>query len=796
MSKNRLSLSNIKRRFKYRSVEFNIEPYKKYIKLIEQVDIRALSDRGLQDYSRMLINKARSGVKENELLVEAYALVRESASRVLKMRPFDVQMIAAIAMHDRNLVEMQTGEGKTLTAVMPVYLNAISGKGVHVLTFNDYLAQRDAEWMAPLYNFLGLSIGFIREGMSIEERKYAYRCDITYLTAKEAGFDYLKEFLASEPSDIVQRPFNFAIIDEADSILIDEARIPLVIAGEVDEEEDVAIRMYSLVKGLSRNYHFNTDEYGRNVFLTDYGVNYIEDFLGCGNLYDAENQKLLVGIQNALHAQVLLKRDVDYIVRNGKVELVDEFTGRVADKRHWPYGLQEAIEAKEGVISKSKGKILASVTLQNFIRLYPKVSGMTGTAATSGDELIEFYNLQVVVIPTNKECIRVDEEDLIFSHKEAKYKALVNEIRSVHSTGRPMLVGTGSVEESEYISRRLFDAGIECSVLNAKNDRLEAEIIQRAGEVGAVTVSTNMAGRGTDIKLGGVLEKDRDKVVRLGGLYVIGTNKHESVRIDNQLRGRAGRQGDPGTSKFFISLDDDLLKKYKVKELIPDKFMPKISDSPSEGPVVRSRIRAGQRIIDGQNYDIRRTLTKYHIVLEQQRLLFHTTRKKILFGHSETKLMKERLPKRYNELLKQVGEKALDKAERQVSLYFINRCWADYIDYMAYVKESIHLVGIAGKKPVDEYNKTAIESLGILTKEIEDSIIDILSRVTVTKDGIDMGKEGLNAPTSTWTYLVDDRPEQLGINPIAANPMGALVQLPLWTIASIFYRYFKKVDQA
>lgn len=794
MLKNKSSFSNLKRRLKYRSVEFNLEPYMKRLESIDAINMTGMSDEELKEFSRGLINQARNGVPENELMPGAYALVREAAHRVLKMRPFDVQMIAAIAMNEGKLVEMQTGEGKTLVATLPVYLNAISGKGVHVLTFNDYLAQRDAEWMGRLYSFLGLSVGYVHEGMGIDERKKAYSKDITYLTAKEAGFDYLKGFLAPDAGEFVHRPFNFTIIDEADSILIDEARIPLVIAGEVDEVENPVERMAGFVRCLKQFIHYDTDEYGRNVFLTDTGLNYAEDVLGCGSLYDTHNQRLLVGIQNALHAEVLLKRDVDYIVRDGRIELVDEFTGRIAENRHWPYGLQEAIEAKEGLCPESKGRILASVTLQNFITLYPKKCGMTGTAASAADEFLEFYGMRVVVIPTNKECRRIDEQDLIFTHKEAKHKALVSEIKRVHSTGRPILIGTCSVEESEQLAGKLSESGIPCRVLNAKNDRLEAEIIARAGEVGAVTVSTNMAGRGTDIKLGGENEEEWEKVVALGGLYVIGTNRHESIRVDNQLKGRAGRQGDPGSSRFFISLEDDLLKRYRIKELIPERFLPGLQDEAIDNSVVRKRIRNAQRIIEGQNFDIRRTLTRYSVILEQQRLLFHRRREDIILGKIKPKLMQERLQERYERLLGKVGAEALEKAERQVTLYFINRCWADYIDYMSYIKESIHLVRIAGKIPVDEFNKTAIEGFERLKAEIGECITETLERVEITENGIDMGKEGLNAPTSTWTYLVNDRPESLGINPIASNPIAAVVQFPLWFVASIYYRYFKKVN--
>lgn len=795
MLKNKLNFKNIVRRLRYRSVEFDIEPYQNCVTKIEQINLTSLTDSELQNMSLDLIQQAKSGAMLNELLVKAYALIREASHRVLKMRHFDVQMVAGIALHDGNLIEMQTGEGKTLTAVLPAYLNALSGKGVHVLTFNDYLAQRDAEWMGPLYCFLGLTVAYIREGMTTVERQKAYSADITYVTAKEAGFDYLKGFLCMEKAELVQRPFHFAIVDEADSILIDEARIPLVIAGKTQTGMIGLEKMAELIRNLKPNIDYETDEYSRNVFLTDQGLSYVEGVLQCSNLYDNKNLPMLVGAQNALHAEVLLKRDVDYIVRNGKIELVDEFTGRIADKRHWPYGLQEAVEAKEGILSDEKGQILASITLQNFIHLYPKVCGMTGTAVPAADEFFEFYQMKVVVIPTNRPCIRADKQDVVFTHKEAKHKALISEITRTHVTGRPILIGTCSVEESEQLAEKLRKEGVDCQVLNAKYDDMEAKIISNAGALGAITVSTNMAGRGTDIKLGGEQEQDYDKVVAVGGLYVIGTNRHDSVRIDNQLKGRAGRQGDPGSSRFFISLEDDLLKRYRIQELIPQKFFPKRQEEALNSPIISRKILDAQRIVEGENYDIRRTLTKYSVITEQQRHILDQWRQDILMNRALPGLMSAALGERHSVLCSQMGEEVLRKAEKQVSLYFINKCWADYLDYISYIRESIHLVNLAGKIPVDEFNKTAVQAFEKLKEEIKSEIISTLARVNITKDGIDMEKEGLNAPTSTWTYLVNDRPEQLGINPISLNPVAAFVQLPLFLAAAIFYRYFKKVEK-
>lgn len=766
-----------------RSTELNLDPAKKLLSEINRIDLRATSDTELRQLSHELRRQAAGGTPPEKLLTMAYSLVREASARTLKMRPFDVQMLAGIALHFGALVEMQTGEGKTLAATAPAYLNALYGKGVHVLTFNDYLARRDAAWMKPLYDFLGVSVGHVQEGMDRNGRRAAYAADITYLTAKECGFDYLRSFLAASPYELVQRPFNYAIVDEADSILIDEARIPLVIAGKTEKDGGFDPRVISrVVDSLTPEEDFSLDEYERNVFLTEKGVGVIEKTFGCGNLYDERNLQLLVDVGNALHARALLKKDVDYIIRNNKIELVDEFTGRVADSRQWPYGLQEAIEAREGIYSETKGQIIASVTLQNFIRQYPKLSGMTGTARPSSEELLEFYGLSVAVIPTNRECMRIDLPDVIFANRKAKMDALVTEITAVHKTGRPVLIGTRSVEESEELAERLAEAGVSCTVLNAKNDEKEAAIIANAGRPGAVTVSTNMAGRGTDIRLGGEHEEDHDKVAGLGGLYVIGTNRHESRRIDDQLRGRAGRQGDPGSTRFFISLEDDLMKQYKLKELIPEDLYCNAGNDPIENKLIRRETLRAQRIVEGQNFKIRRTLQKYNILMERQRQMIFSRRNEILFGRLPG-LFKTHLAERYESLMPVVGEAALLKAERQVLLHFMNTCWTEYLDYLFYIRESIHLVNMAGKIPLTEFNRIAIEGYEKLLGDIRQETIAVLERAEITGDGIDMEKEGLKAPSSTWTYLVDDSPEQLGIIPVQLTMDPVSITLTIISLA-------------
>jgi len=776
------------------AVEWDIRQYENRLREVNRIVLNALSDTELKNMALELRNRIRTGAKQSEIAVEAFALVREAADRVLDMRPFDVQVIAGMAMCDGSLVEMQTGEGKTLAAVFPTFVNALSGKGVHVLTVNDYLARRDAAWMGPVYEFLGLTVGYVNEGMENAERQEAYRKDITYVTAKEAGFDFLRSFLAFSKEELVQRPFQFAIIDEADSILIDEARVPLVIAGKrEDSGADIGL-MCKIVSGLRYHEDYESDDDGRNVYLTELGVYKVETALQCDNLYEEKNLQYLVGINNALHAEVLLKRDIDYIVRKGKIELIDEFTGRIAEKRNWPYGLQEAIEAKEGIISQSKGQILASITMQYFIRQYPAICGMTGTAISSANELLEKYGLNVVVIPTNRPCVRVDHPDRVFQSRLAKEEALIAEISKVYKTGRPILIGTGSIEESERLAGKLSELDIGCNVLNAKNDELEAHIIAEAGAIGAVTVSTNMAGRGTDIRLGGAGEQERERVAGLGGLYVIGTNRNASLRIDRQLRGRAGRQGDPGSTIFFVSLEDDLFKPYMISDRLRSVMCPEACGGEIDNPVLRKEIEHIQRIVEGQNTAIRSTLNKYNGILEQQRRIIFSRRLDVLEDRVPLELMITRLGERYNMLGQLVGEAALKNAEKQVTLYFINNCWADYIDYISYIRESIHLTNLAGKNPVDEFNRLAVEAFEKLLEDIEDSIVKTLSHAEITAEGVDMVKEGLEVPSSTWTYLVDDGMEQLGLNALCRNPMFAAFQLPLYMALLLTNRYIRKKE--
>jgi preprotein translocase subunit SecA len=741
------------------AVEFELGPYRRVLARINEHDFESADDEQLKRESGELAVRARDGVALDRLLPEAFALVRETSHRVLTMRPFDVQMIAGIAMHQGKLAEMPTGEGKTLAAVAPVYLNALTGRGVHVLTFNDYLAQRDAQWMGPVYRFLGLSVGCVQQETDIAGRKDAYTCDVTYLTAKQAGFDYLRDHLGTDPSNLVHRPLGYAIVDEADSILIDEARVPLVIAGSTEAVQADPAGAARLIGELVLDRDFKKDQAARNVHFTEVGLDRLEAELACGNLHDAANLSLLTELSMALHARVLLTLNVDYIVRDGCVELVDEFTGRVVQDRRWPDGLQAAVEAKEGVPLKPQGAIRGSITLQHFLQLYPKTAGMTATARSAADEFLEFYDMSVVVVPPNRKCIRTDEEDVVFTHREAKHRAIIAEIVELQRTGRPVLVGTASVVESEELAGGLAEAGVECEILNAKNDGREARIVAQAATPGAVTISTNMAGRGTDIRLGGDPPRDRQRIVDLGGLYVIGTNRHESRRIDGQLRGRAGRQGDPGSSRFYISLEDDLVKRFGILDLIPPEYRTLRQDEPIDKPAITRVIGRAQRTIEEQTFEIRRTLWRYASFIEHQRQAVHRRRQAILKDELPMDLLASRAKERYDELRTAgVGQEILRRVEKQITLFGIDACWADYLTRVADIRESIHLVVLANQSPLDEFHKRVGGEYTDLLDRIDRQIVRTFRSAEVTAGGIDLDKEGLRGPSSTWTYMINDNP--------------------------------------
>ena len=730
-------------------------------------------------------------------MVEAYSLVRETSWRTIGLRPFDVQILAGIALHQGKLIEMPTGEGKTLAAVFPAYLNALAGQGVHVLTFNDYLARRDAEWMGPIYKFLGLSVGHVQDGMETADRQKAYSCDITYATAKEAGFDFLRDHLCYEKENLVQRNFHFALVDEADSTLIDEARVPLVIAGSVGESLEDPGHLAEMVKSLKPAIDFETDEGKRNIFLTDHGLKHFEDVLNCGNLHAPENLDLLTRINLALHVEFLINRDIDYIVRNGKIEVVDEFTGRVVEDRHWPDGLQSALETKEKLRRGASGTLLGQITLQHFLGLYSKICGMTATAQSAAEELFTFYSLKTVVVPPNKPNIRKDFPDEVFTHKEAKTKALISEIRKYHKKERPILVGTASVEESEELAAALEQAGIGCQVLNAKNDELEAGIIAQAGAPGAVTISTNMAGRGTDIKLGGDMEQEREKVVALGGLYVIGTNRHESLRIDIQLRGRAGRQGDPGSSRFFVCLEDNLMEKYRLKNLFPQKIRDLTQNDPLSNPLINREVARSQRVIEGQNFDVRKTLWKYSSLVEEERKLIQRHRQDVLNDKIQFTLLNEKAGKHYSKISSLIGQEELDKLEKQITLLQLDRFWADHLAMITDLRESIHLVNVGGESPINEFHRILTDTFREHKQKINWKIVKSFESVKITQDGVDMDSDELKGPSSTWTYLISDSQFGAWMELLKGGNIGfaagaAAWYGPIFILWGLIYRLMKK----
>ena len=575
------------------------------------------------------------GVLLDDILPEAFAVVREASVRVLGMRPFDVQVIGGMVLHEGKIAEMKTGEGKTLAATLPVYLNALTGEGVHVVTVNDYLARRDSEWMGGIYRFLGLSVGVIVHDLDKEARRAAYGSDVTYGTNNEFGFDYLRDNMEFSLANYVQRPFNYAIVDEVDSILIDEARTPLIISGPAEKSTRMYHDINQIIPRLHPEKDYTIEEKTRTVALTEVGVAHAEKLLKVENLYDPRHMLMVHHINQALKAHTLFKRDVDYIVKEGEVIIVDEFTGRLMPGRRYSEGLHQALEAKEGVRVESENQTLATITFQNYFRMYKKLSGMTGTADTEAPEFKKIYKLDVMVIPTHKKMIREDFPDVIYRNEEEKFRAIIEEIKRLHTKGQPVLVGTISIDKSERLAKVLAREGIKHSVLNAKNHQLEAEIVASAGQKGVVTISTNMAGRGTDIVLG-------EGVTDLGGLHILGTERHESRRIDNQLRGRSGRQGDQGSSRFYLSLEDDLLRIFgsdRISGLMGKMGMEE--GEPIEHSLISKAIENAQRRVEGHNFEIRKHLIEYDDVMNQQREVIYGQRRKVLEGQELREMIRE-----------------------------------------------------------------------------------------------------------------------------------------------------------
>jgi preprotein translocase subunit SecA len=598
-------------------------------------EIQVLDDASLAAKTVLFKERLDKGEALDDLLPEAFAVVREAGKRVLGERHFDVQLLGGIVLHQGKIAEMRTGEGKTLTSTLAVYLNGLSGKGVHLVTVNDYLAARDSQWMGQIYNFLGMNCGKIIHGLNDTERRAAYAADITYGTNNEFGFDYLRDNMKFELSDYCQRGFNFAIVDEVDSILIDEARTPLIISGPAELSTDLYKNVDRIIPKFKKDEHYTVDEKAKQVSLTDEGVALGEDMLEVENLYDPINIEKLHHLNQSLKAHILFKKDVDYIVRDNQVIIVDEFTGRTMEGRRYSDGLHQALEAKERVKIEQENQTLASITFQNYFRMYKKLAGMTGTADTEAAEFKKIYNLDVVVMPTNQPMVRIDFADVIYKNEAAKYRAVIKEIGDLHQKGQPVLVGTISIDVSEKISTMLKKVKIDHEVLNAKHHEREAEIIAGAGQFGKVTIATNMAGRGTDIKLG-------PGVIEAGGLHILGTSRHESRRIDNQLRGRAGRQGDPGSSRFYLSLEDDLLRIFGSDRI--SGIMNKLGmeeDEPIEHGMISRAIENAQRKVEGHNFDIRKHLLEYDDVMNQQREIIYRQRRDVLVGEDVVQVVQD-----------------------------------------------------------------------------------------------------------------------------------------------------------
>ena len=763
----------------------------RYREVVEKINalepqMQNLTDDKLVGYTNQFRERLANGETLDEMLPEAFAVVREASRRVLGMRHFDVQLIGGMCLHEGKIAEMRTGEGKTLVATLPVYLNALTGKGVHMITVNDYLARRDSEEMGKLYRFLGLTVGLVVHDMDFLERKYAYGCDVTFGTNNEFGFDYLRDNMVIYQNQMVQRELNFAIVDEVDSILIDEARTPLIISGPGAKSTDMYAVMAKAVAGLKEGNDYTVDEKQKTVAAADSTVPKIEKILGINNLYAPENIELSHCFTAALRAKALMKRDRDYVVRNGEIIIVDEFTGRLMEGRRYSDGLHQAIEAKEGVKIQRESQTLATITFQNYFRMYNKLAGMTGTAKTEEDEFLKIYNLPVIVVPTNKPVQRIDYPDLIYKTKRAKYKAVGKFVQELHAKGQPVLIGTTSITQSEELSAVLKRHGISHNVLNAKFHEKEAEIIAGAGQKGSVTIATNMAGRGTDIKLG-------EGVAELGGLFIVGTERHESRRIDNQLRGRSGRQGDPGASRFFLSLEDDLLRLFAADRI--SGMMDKLGmeeDEPIEHRLITNSIEHAQKKVEARNFDIRKHVLEYDDVMNQQREVMYGERRKILTGDNlreniigmvnhiikdemnqyaneqlypeewqldeliadaekiyapAGKLKKEELVELSRDELKETlektaeagyqqrellfGEENMRELEKVVMLRVVDNKWMEHLDHMDMLREGINLRAYGQRNPLVEYKIEALDMFEEMEAAIQDQIASLMYHVSI-----------------------------------------------------------------
>ena len=751
-------------------------------------EMQAMSDAELRAQTERFRERLAAGEPLDDLLPEAFATVREASVRALKMRHFDVQLMGGIVLHRGKIAEMKTGEGKTLVSTLPAYLNALTGRGVHIVTVNDYLARRDTEWMGRIYNFLGMTVGTILHGLNDTERQEAYRADITYGTNNELGFDYLRDNMKFELDGLVQKDLHYAIVDEVDSILIDEARTPLIISGPAEKSTDMYYQVNRVIPKLQNERDFTIDEKARSVLITEDGVARAENLLGVDNLYDPKHIELLHHVNQALKAHNLFKRDVDYIVKDGEVIIVDEFTGRLMPGRRYSEGLHQALEAKEGVKIENENQTLATVTFQNYFRMYDKLAGMTGTADTESVEFKKIYNLDVAVVPTNKPMIREDYSDVILKTRKEKYTAVLDEIEELYSRGQPVLVGTISIDVSEDLSNRLKKRGIPHEVLNAKHHEKEAEVIAMAGQRGAVTISTNMAGRGTDIVLG-------EGVTDLGGLHIIGTERHESRRIDNQLRGRSGRQGDPGSSRFYLALEDDLLRIFGGERIagFMDRFGMEEGE-PIENRLISKQIENAQAKVEARNFDMRKHLLEYDDVMNQQREVIYQQRRETLRGENfrdsiidmieekaeeiagiyaaegipplewDRKAISEAIFKQFNfwmdmsedsiegldpegladriaeaaikvyeEREGTIGAEDIRHLERIVMLQTMDSLWKDHLLSMDHLKEGIGLRGYAQQNPLIVYKKEGFEMFQGLIDRIKAETLEILFRIQIAE---------------------------------------------------------------
>ncbi|WP_236983618.1 MULTISPECIES: accessory Sec system translocase SecA2 [Mycobacterium] len=717
-------------------------------------------DKEAADLSDEKLRKASGLLNLDDLADSAdipqfLAIAREAAERTTELRPFDVQLLGALRMLAGDVIEMATGEGKTLAGAIAAAGYALAGRHVHVVTINDYLARRDAEWMGPLIEAMGLTVGWITAESTSEERKAAYGCDVTYASVNEIGFDVLRDQLVTDVEDLVSPNPDVALIDEADSVLVDEALVPLVLAG-TSHRETPRVEIIKLVGRLNPETDFDTDSDSRNVHLTEAGARKVEKALGGIDLYSEEHVgTTLTEVNVALHAHVLLQRDVHYIVRDDAVHLINSSRGRIAQLQRWPDGLQAAVEAKEGIETTETGEVLDTITVQALINRYATVCGMTGTALAAGEQLRQFYKLGVSPIPPNTPNIREDESDRVYITAAAKNDAIVEHIAEVHETGQPVLVGTRDVAESEDLHERLVRRGIPAVLLNAKNDAEEAAVIAEAGKYGAVTVSTQMAGRGTDIRLGGSDESDHDRVAELGGLHVVGTGRHHTERLDNQLRGRAGRQGDPGSSVFFSSWEDDVVAANLDHNKLP---MQTDEDGRIVSPKAAGLLDHAQRVAEGRMLDVHANTWRYNQLIAQQRAIIVDRRNTLLRTATAREELEELAPKRYKELAEDLSEERLEKICRLIMLYHLDRGWADHLAYLADIRESIHLRALGRQNPLDEFHRMAVDAFASLAADAIEAAQQTFETANVLEDepGLDLSK--LARPTSTWTYMVNDNP--------------------------------------